>query len=489
MVMTGKSAQGNDATPEGLRSAAISGWPAAALALAIVAVAQLLVATRNGSEPGLHLNRPYAADFWYYAGLARAVWLRFPPHNPAFAGVPLTQYSFHLAPVGALAPLVGPYLAMRLLNVVYAALFLILLRRYFPRHFGVIALCVFATARGAYRINPLSVDLVTRGFHHLPFFFALLPALFERRRPWARAGALFALPWLHGLMVLSFGLPVVYACLRSNARQLGWFAGGFILAALGVLWASEGRGGDKILGSLGFRPGEALLHLVPLACGLWLIRKPLLWLMAAASLALATLIEFNLFYFVFPLDFALAVSAALAMHSHREGAARLMRVCVVAGGVFFVAGMTRQFGEAAPYNRQRVEASLKWIQENTPSRAVFLQAAPPPEFRATDDYYRAEGMGYWLLEHRDLYVGDFYWAEDLGLPGMVRAIAAERFLLGKGPLPEGVDYVFCGPQEQWFLSDKGGFQGRGVSLVYQDPFVSIYRRRASQPGNGTGSAE
>ena len=57
------------------------------------------------------MDRPYYADYWYYAGLAQALLVDFPPRNPVFAGHLLSQYNFHLAPLTLLSLLVSPYLA------------------------------------------------------------------------------------------------------------------------------------------------------------------------------------------------------------------------------------------------------------------------------------------------------------------------------------------------------------------------------------------
>lgn len=440
--------------------------------MVLVAAAQCLVGTIGGSESAWRMDRPYYADYWYYAGLAQALLTDFPPHNPVFAGRLLSQYNFHLAPLAALSLVMSPYLAMRLLNVLYGVLLLLLLRRYLPHSFGLAGLCILATAPLYYRLNPLSIDLMTRGFHHAPFLLLAVAAMLETQRPILKGAAIFLLPWAHGLMALSFTPMVGFAC-RSQWQPY-WLVltGGFISAGAGVWLISGGESGGELLQSLGWRPLEPLLHLFPLIIPLLYVRRSL-WLIGAASAWLmAAVVGWNRFYFLFGLNFALAMASVEAVLSDSRQKRNAAAVCIVAAIVGAVIGGYRQLYAHEPYDRRPVAAALAWIKSNTPRNAVFLQAPAPAVLLDNDEPYRRGGFGYWLLETRPLFIAYPPWATTIGLPGGLRAMGAVAYFQGEAPLPQGIDYVFYGPMEQaWFPS----FSPRSATTVYRDEHVIIFK--------------
>jgi hypothetical protein len=450
----------------------LAGPPAALLTLALVIAVQLSVGTLGGSESTIRLDRPYYQDYWYYAGLARAVLEDFPPRNPAFAGSILTQYNFHLAPLSLLSQAMSPYLAMRLLNVIYAVALVLLLRRYDPSRYGVLTLCVLFTAPPLYENNPLSMDLLTRGFHHLPFFLLLLVALFEQKRRGVRAGALFLLPWLHGLMAAAVAPVVLFLGWRDDRRLILFFALGFALAAAGVLAVSEEQPGGALLRSLSFQPAEALRHLVPLAIAFAFRREPALIVMAASGFALSTFVTWNRFYFLFPLDFALALAAGRALSSGTRGVRGATAIAVAVAFVLFLHGIFGQFAPHRPFDRRPVAEALDWIESHTPRDAVFLVAPTPYEFLQDDSYYRTQGFGYWLLENRNLYVGFYGWSEALGLPGVERSGRADAFLRGQAGAPPEASHVFYGPMERAMYPE---FRPPAGEKIYEDASVMIWR--------------
>jgi hypothetical protein len=418
------------------------------------------------------MDRPYYADYWYYAGLAQALLADFPPHNPAFAGRILSQYNFHLAPLAALSLVMSPYLAMRLLNVLYGVVLLLLLRRYLPRAFGLAGLCIMATAPLYYHVNPLSIDLVTRGFHHAPFVLLAVAAIFETQRLMLKGAAIFLLPWAHGLMALSFAPMVGYAC-RSQWQPY-WLvlAGGFISAGAGVWLISGGESGGYLLQSLGWRPLEPLLHLFPSIIPLLYVRRSL-WLIGAASACLmAAVVEWNRFYFLFGLNFALAMASVEAALSDSRQQRNAAAVCIAAAMVGALIGGYRQLHAHEPYDRRPVAAALAWVKSNTPRNSVFLQAPAPTFLLDNDAPYRRDGFGYWLLESRPLFIAYAPWATDLGLPGVPRAMEAVAYFLGQAPPPREVDYVFYGPMERAFFP---GFSPRNAMAVYRDENVTILK--------------
>lgn len=454
-------------------------WPMAAVALGVVVVAQLTIGTFGGGEGAWRIDRPYDQDHWYYAGLARAVVSHFPPRNPAFTGAPLTQHSFHLAPVGVLAPVMSPYAAMRLLNLLYAVALLLLLRRYFPDRFGAIGFCVFATAPVWGGVNPVSVDLLTRGFHHTPFFLALLPALLERRRVWIGALCAFLLPWLHVLMTVAFAPALAFACWRDRRwAVLGAFIVGGVLSLAAIMVGSRGSADTMLFESLGFRPLEPLLHLIPLAVALVFARDRLIWIMAASAFALTCLVGWQRFYFVFALDVALALAVSEAIVSSSIKARRVAIVCVALAFVFGARWMVARFHDDAPFLRAPVAGAIEWIDANTDKDAVILQAPTPRQVLEDPIAYCELGFGYWVLAERDLFVGAFSWAEDIGLPGDARSNFVDSVFRGEKPPPVEADYLLYGPMEQAMYPGSPLLTtGR---LVYADKWAGVYALRARQ---------
>jgi hypothetical protein len=429
------------------------------------------VGTRDGREGGLRLDRPYHQDYWYYAGLARSLFSGFPPENPTFAGEPLTQYAFHLAPLAALSKIMSPYAAMRLLNVAYCAAFLLLLRRYFPAHFGLTASCILLTAPPFYRDNPLAIDLATRGFHHFPFFFLLLAALLETRRKLLRLAAAFLLPWAHGMMALAFGPLVVLRTWREARRVAFFYLAGLACAAAGVMVISRGRGAANLLEHVRFEPWEPLLHLLPLGVAFVWARGATPLFLAGSGICWSAAVDWLRYYFLFPVDLGVSLACASAIRGEGIGR-RVAQVALVLAFAFFAAGVVRQLGPHRPFDRRPVAAALDWVVRSTPGDAVFLVAPTPREFATDHTRYQNDGFGYWLAEHRDLYVGFYGWAEVVGLPGVERSLRVNEFLSNRAPLPDGVDYVFFGPMEQAMYP---GFDPGALVAAYADDSVVIFR--------------
>lgn len=448
------------------------GWPAGILAIAITAIVQCLVGTLGGAESAWRLDRPYYADYWYYAGLAQALIADFPPHNPAFAGYILSQYNFHLAPLAVLSVFMSPYFAMRLLNILYGVLLLLLLRRYLPRSFGLAGLCLLATAPIVFDLNPLSIDLLTRGFHHQPFILLALVAILEVKRPFLRCAAIFLLPWVHGLMALAFALMVGLA--TRSQWKLYWavLLSGFVSAGAGVWVISGGQGGAELWHSLGWQPAEPLRHLFPLVIVLFCVRPPLWVFGGAAALLMATIFDWNRFYFLFGLNFALSMAAAEAALCDSRGKRRAAILSIVAAIVSAVISGYGQLHRHQPYDRRPVAAAIEWVNANTPRNAVFLQAPASIAMLESDEPYRRGGFGYWVLESRPLFIAFPPWATDLGLPGVARAREAIAYFRGEAPSPTGVDYVFYGPMEQsWFPRFAPG----SATVAYRDEHVEIFK--------------
>ncbi len=464
-----------DLPPDVARDTGTAIWAAAPLAFVTiigVMAAQLLIGTIGGAESAWRIDRPFGQDYWYYAGLARAVLAGFWPTNPAFAGEYLSQYNFHLLPLSLLQLLISPYLAMRLLNVVYCIGLVLLLRRYLPRCYGGAAFCMLLTGPIYYQFNPVSIDLLTRGFHHGPFFLLLLPALFEQRNRLVRGLTIFALPWVHGLMALGFAPAVLFASRRDWKWHWPALLGGFITAGAGVMIVSGGEGGGWLVKSLGFRPVEPVLHLLPLAAVLFYSRRPVVWVMVATGLAAATVVGWNRYYFLFVLNVALAIAAAEALASDRKGVAGVATICIAIAFTAGVIGGYCQLHEHRPYNAQPTADAVHWVTRNTSADAVILQAPATIDLLENDAPYRTAGHGYWLLAHRDLHIGFAEWATDLGLPGVDRARQVHQYLSNQGPLPDRVDYVFYGPMEQ---ANYPIYAPRGVAEVYRDAHVVIFK--------------
>ena len=173
-----------------------------ALVVAVYIIGQILIGAYLPADDSYYYDAPADVDFLYYAGIVNQMKYSFPPQNPAYGGVPLSQSFVQYYPVVALSLVMSPYVAMRILNLVYLILLALVLRRYFPRGWGIGLAIITAGSIGFGLINSLGIDLIARGFNHFPFFIAFFVAVFEKRHAWLRYGCLFLLGWLHSFMAL-----------------------------------------------------------------------------------------------------------------------------------------------------------------------------------------------------------------------------------------------------------------------------------------------
>ncbi len=64
-------------------------------------------------------DAPADVDFLYYAGILQQMSHSFPPQNPAYGGESLSQSFIQYYPTVFAAMVMNPYLAMRLMNLVF----------------------------------------------------------------------------------------------------------------------------------------------------------------------------------------------------------------------------------------------------------------------------------------------------------------------------------------------------------------------------------
>ncbi|UCD16707.1 MAG: hypothetical protein JSV44_09630 [Candidatus Zixiibacteriota bacterium] len=434
------------------------------LLILIYLAGQFLIGTYHPEERRFVFDAPADVDFLYYGAIVNTVFDAFPPWNPAFAGVKLTQPFVQYYPAAILAPLVNPYNAIRALNMMYLVLFGFLLRRLFPKRYGLPLLVLFAGSIFAADINAAGVDFIARGFTHTPFFLLLALAIFSRRL-YLRLPSLVIAAFINGylmLMVLPF-LLTVYVFEKRKESLLLLFAG--LTGLLAASWfISSEMTSHSIFSlfskSLYFDPVEIFKHAAPfLILSIFFRQKQMLVLLIVALL-FGTFIHYNPFFPVFMAYFAGAMLLA-------AGEARTPQSGLLAAG--FAAILFAGFISASyqKYNPERknyfpryhttTDASVEWILRHTDDSDIFVSLT-------ADEV----DLGL-IMQHRPVYLGYIGHLGHLGLDWKPRYEATIR-LFSSGLAPPDCDYIFYGPVERKYFP----VANLPFDTAYHDDIVTIF---------------
>jgi len=443
------------------------------LAVIVVYLAgQLLIGVSTPEEKGYFPDAVFHMDFLNYASILKQFYTCFPPPNPNFADAPLTQSWLHHIPAALLSQIISPILSIRIFNFLWIIAFILILRRYFPRDFGILAFLLLCLSTPGWHKNPLSIDLIIRSFHHTPFFLFLLIALFEKNK-FLRCIAALLLPWFHGLLALAiFPFFVLDTILIRNRGKIG----SLLFLTLGLYTYSSflARFSTQsqvsvFLQEFSFSPEEPLAHILPFIPFLIFCKEKRWWIMAGTGFILSSLIQWNNYYFIFTLNLAVA----LAIIDARKNLVPLLRrslvVVIIICFIFFVDDVCHKYdprGRAQdPYRAypgSKYKPALDWINKNTISKDSFL-IYPPDNIQDIP----------FIQEIRPMYLGWVGFAEVLGLPAKERKEKAISFYRGK-EIEGNIKYIFYGPLEKMHFPN---FPILNYPKVYEDNLVSIYKNQ------------
>jgi len=433
-------------------------------------VGQFVIGTWNPDDGRFHFDAPADADFLYYAAITNSVPDNFPPHNPAFAGVKLTQPYLQYYPAALLAKIINPYNAMRLLNVLYLVLFGLLLRRYFPGRYGFPLLILFTASTFGVAINAAGVDFIARGFTHVPFFLLLTVALYEKSLKW-RLPALVGAAFVNGyLMLMVIPFLCIIAILEKKKELYYLLATGVLATALSALFISSEVTARPwhfiITESFYFDPIEIIKHAVPFIILSVLYRERRMAVLLVIAGVFGIFIHYNPFFPVFVIYFAGALMLA-------GGEVRIPKSKLPAGVIavilfvgFVISAYQKYNPDAGDYYARyddRIQGAVGWLVENTESSAVIAALTADERDLAL------------IMEKRPVYLGYIGHLGHLGLDWKPRYENTFR-LFSSGIAPPEVDYIFYGPVERRYFPNAI----LPFDTVYSDKAVVLYQVSAKR---------
>jgi hypothetical protein len=428
---------------------------------------QVFIGSYLPADGTFHFDAPADVDFLYYAGIFQQMMHSFPPQNPAYGGESLSQSFIQYYPTALVATVINPYLAMRLMNLVFLLGLAFVLRRYFQPGWDIGLTIIAAGSVGFGLVNSLGIDLIARGFNHFPFFIALTVALFERDNRRARWVSLFLLGWLHSYLAL-----VSLVCLgvtafmerfrRDTIQDAVWCLAGVGSAALLTLGTADKPFYFVFVEGFRFDLKDLWMHAIPAFLVVLPTRNVQLYIWAGTAFLFGAFFHYNPFFPVFLLYF---VTGAAAIELYRRKGAASIGMAALAG-VLFVGFAVNAVGKYDPHHGaylphldpEYAEAG-RWLAVNTPATAVLLTAPLEPDWRCR------------LQETRALYLGFIPHVAHLGIDWRGRAQKLANYFSRPTVYTVESVYVVYGPTERRL------FPGFGLEdvPVYRDDRVTIWK--------------
>lgn len=419
------------------------------LVLAVYLTGQALIGTYHPQRGTFHFDAPADVDFLYYAGIIAQMKHSFPPQNPAYGGVPLSQSFLQYYPTVLVSLAVNPYTAMRILNVVYLLLLAALLRRYFPRGWGVGLAILAAGSVGFGLINSLGIDLVARGFNHFPFFIAFTVGLFETEKKWLRYICLCLLGWLHSfsalLALLYFAVTVVTQRLsRSSIIDAVLCLAGLASAAAITMGVADKPAYFPFTEGFGADLTDLWMHAVPALILSILAGKVRIYILFLVAFLFGLFFHYNPFFPVFILYYA-AGWAGLEVCRART---RYRLVPPAVAGLLLAGFLYAAYekydprqGNSVPHLDYSYAGAARWLADQTPSEAVVVTVPPGPDWNCR------------LMEVRALYLGFIPHVAHLGIDWRERAEKIISFFRKPSVYMAETTYVVYGPNERKLFPD------------------------------------
>jgi hypothetical protein len=440
-----------------------------ALVVAVYIIGQILIGAYLPADDSYYYDAPADVDFLYYAGIVNQMKYSFPPQNPAYGGVPLSQSFVQYYPVVALSLVMSPYVAMRILNLVYLILLALVLRRYFPRGWGIGLAIISAGSIGFGLINSLGIDLIARGFNHFPFFIAFFVAVFEKRHAWLRYGCLFLLGWLHSFMALLAlfflaGVAITERLNRDRIIDVVICFLGLVLAASITLGVADKPFYFPFVEGFRVDLTHLWMHAVLPLVLVFFARDLRIYILFFVAFFFGLLFHYNPFFPVFMLYIA-GGWAAMEIY------ARLRQDAIIAyavAGILFVGFIVGAIGKYNPNNGNFVPhldpyytGAARWLKTNTPPESVLLTTILEPGWHCR------------LMETRAVYLGFIPHVAHLGIDWRERAQKILTFFRKPPVIIAEIDYVVYGPAERKLFPN---FRWDRVP-VYSDTYVTIWTAR------------
>ncbi len=433
--------------------------------IVIYIAGQFLIGTYNPDDKRFVYTAPADVDFLYYGAIINSVLNDFPPENPAFAGVKLTQPFLQYYPAAILAKIFNPYNSIRILNVIYFVLFGLLLKKYFPRRYGLPLIILFAASSLFVSINAVGVDFIARGFTHVPFFILITVVLFDKRL-FLRLLSVFLAGLLNGYLMLIFGAYLAVVLLLHRNRENLYI---FISSLLGLLLASlivSSEAVEKpfyfiLSESFGFNPVEIIKHAAPFLILAYICRHKAMTILMTISIVFGSLIHYNPFFPVFMIYFAGAILLASGeIKIPKAESLVYLFICVL-----FIGFLISSYDKYNPDNRHyyprydsRMDKAIDWIKDNTAKNSTFMALTADENDLGLIMQYRPVNLGYiGHISHLGLQWRQRY--DDL----------LKSYKLGI--IPKNIDYIFYGPIEKKY------FPNAPIKLpaCYKDDYVEIFR--------------
>jgi hypothetical protein len=437
------------------------------LILAVYIAGQLLIGSYLPADGSFHFGAPADVDFLYYAGIFPQMMHSFPPQNPAYGGTPLGQSFLQYYPTAMVSLAVNPYLAMRLMNLVFLLVLAYLLKRYFTSGWGVGLAVIAAGSVGFGLLNSLGIDLVARGFNHFPFFIALTIALFEKNHRAARWTALFLLGWLHAYLALvslvCLGVTTVMERFRRESiMDTLWCLLGVATASLVTLGTADKPFYFVFVEGFRFDLTDLWMHALPAFLIVAPTRDLRLYVWTGVAFLFGAFFHYNPFFPVFLLYFTAGIGA---MTLPRRSTAASVMATIFAAALFigFVVNAVDKYnprhGAYLPHLDRDYDRAARWLEANTPPEAVLLTAPLEPDWQCR------------LQEVRALYLGFIPHVAHLGIDWRGRAQKLANYFSHPTVCTVESDYVVYGPTERRLFP---AFALRDVP-VYHDDRVTIWK--------------
>lgn len=414
------------------------------LVILIYVVGQFLIGSYHPGDQSFHFDAPADVDFLYYCGIINQMKHNFPPQNPAFGGVVLSQSFAQYYPTVILSYLVDTYIAIRIINVLYLVIFGLLLIRYFSSGWGIGLAIIAAGSVGFGMLNSLGIDLITRGFNHFPFFIALTIALFEKKQKWLRFAALFCLGWLHSLSAF---IAAIYFCIklirerfsRESVSHLVFIGAGLVSAASIVIGVSDKPFYFMFAEGFWVDISDLWMHSIAGLILVLMARKSDLIIFFAVAFIYGILFHHNPFFPIF-LIYYISGLAAIEIWNSRKRLAWVPLSAAIILFIGFVTGAIDRYNSLEGTYLPRIDEVYSkagvWLENNTPSDAVILTIPPDHDWSCR------------LQEKRALYLGFVGHAAHLGLDWKKRAEKIYGLFLNSAVYIGEIEYVVFGPTEK-----------------------------------------
>ena len=441
-------------------------WALFLLVLIVYMAGQLLIGTYLPDDGSWHFDAPADVDFLYYAGIINQMNVSFPPQNPAYGGVVLSQSFVQYYPVVIVSWLTGPYPAMRICNLLYLLILAFLLRRYFRPGWGVGLLVIAAGSVGFGLLNSLGVDLIARGFNHFPFFIALTVAVFEKEKNWLRLTSMFLLGWFHSYSALLAALYFGAVCIQERCGQrylidLAAVVIGLVSASLLTLGVADKPFYFPFVEGLGLDLTLLWPHALAGAILIVPTGEKKIYILFGIAFLFGLLFHYNPFFPVFMIYFS-AGWAAMLLFQGRQPRRAYAAIVVLLLFIGFIIGTVGKYDPRSSNYRPHLDleyaAAGKWLADNTPPDAVIMTL--PLE---TDWTCR-------LMETRALYLGFIPHVAHLGIDWRQRGEKLSQYFTNAPVYLMETKYVIYGPAERGLFPAFG----MGGKSAYEDKYVTIW---------------